>query len=73
MVGVTEVIGLLKLVDGVLRIMRAIPEVKAEADALRAQLRMFIAEGRSPTAKEWNDLNASLDASMKILEDRLAG
>ena len=71
--GVTEIVGILRLVDGVLQIMSAIPEAKADADELRAQIRIFIVEGRNPTAEEWDTLNARIATSMQILEDRLAG
>ena len=58
---------IVKLIDLILLGVSVAPAVKAEMEALKARLAQMVAEGREPTAAEWDALNADIDSKIASL------
>ena len=52
---------IIKLIDLILLGVTVAPRVAAEMEALKARLADMVAEGREPTAEEWDTLNTEID------------
>lgn len=58
---------IIKLIDLILIGVTVAPRVAAEMEELKGRLAEMVAEGREPTAEEWDELNASIDAKIARL------
>lgn len=61
---------IIKLIDLILLGVTVAPRVAAEMEALKGRLAQMVAEGREPTADEWDELNADIDAKIAQLRSR---
>ena len=52
---------IIRLIDLILVGVTVAPQVQAEMEGLKAKLAEMVAEGREPSAEEWDELNASID------------
>lgn len=52
---------IMKVLDLILLGVTVAPRVAAEMEALKGRLAQMVAEGREPTAQEWDTLNAEID------------
>jgi len=59
-----------KIIDLIMLGVQLAPQVKASFATLKAELQVFVDEGRDPTPEEWGVVNAKIDSLiLGIMED----
>jgi hypothetical protein len=61
-------VAIAQILDLILLGVQIVPAVRAEMEELKGRLMQMSAEGREPTAEEWNTLNASIADKLARLE-----